>query len=271
MHRPKIDLSALWIRYKSTNSRCSRNKIIEHYYPLVKKIAYQVAEKLNWKASPDELCSWGIDGLYRAIDLYDLARKIKFESYASRRIKGSMYDGLRQEDVVPRSVRINNNRFSKARQKMQAEKGRGVSETEVIKKMGIAEGEFLRNTKKYIPVAFMSIEGSGHVAGDTENDIPMDTNISISDWNSPNPDRNLRKAEFWHKITGQDFTAAEQKIIYYYYYEHLTMEEIAGKLNKSESRISQIHKKLLSRLKERILENPEFFISDHKKYFPPKK
>ena len=91
----------------------------EHYYIYVRKIATNLSKKYNNKVSSEELASYGLTGLYRAIDYYDETRNVKFETYAYSRIRGSMIDGIRSDDWVPRSVRLRQDVIERARFKKE--------------------------------------------------------------------------------------------------------------------------------------------------------
>lgn len=260
MAAKRLDIKKLWERYKKHPTLNSRNKLIEYYYPLVKKISYKLAERFNWKVEADELMSLGIDGLYRAIDMYDTGRNVKFESYATQRIKGSMIDGLRKEDKVPRSVRMNHAKFEKARSEIETKEGCSVSNEVVAKEIGIDASTYHKNPKKVHPILFASLD---HTSLDNSNaedsDIAQDNNTNLSDLSLPSPDERLTRQEFWEQVVGESFNSIEREIIHCYYYEALTMEEISQRVDLSESRVSQMHKKMLLRMLEKIMKNPQFF------------
>ena len=86
------------------------------------------------------------------------------------------------------------------------------------------------------------------------------------DKRSNSPDSKVLRKEFLNKLISKNFTKIEQKIIYYYYYDNLTMEDIAKKLDISESRVSQLHSDIIPRLKNKIERNPDFFGKDLEKY-----
>ena len=120
MLKQKIDYLELWKKYKSNKispqeKENSRNQLIEVYYPFVKKIAYKLAEKLKWKRTPEELTSFGVDGLLISVEKFDITKGVKFTAYSSQRIRGSMIDNIRKEDNVPRKVRITNREMEKVR------------------------------------------------------------------------------------------------------------------------------------------------------------
>ena len=256
----------LWSKYKSEKREEIKKKLktqlVEKYYSLVKTISYKVAERLNWNVTPEELTSFGIDGLYVAIDRFDLTRGIKFESYASTRIRGSMIDNLRKEDVIPRSVRINNNQFEKVKNELESKQGERVREEEIIDEMGVDKDKYIKNVKNYTPAIFSSVDGLMSNNQNTNEYLKKDQNINLIDNNTQSPDSGLKRKEFFNKLLSKNFSKMERKIIYLYYYENLTMERVAEDLELSESRVSQIHKELLKRLKDKIKRNPKYFSDD---------
>jgi len=265
MEKQKIQHLPLWKKYSSAQTENMkhelRNNLVEKYYPLVKKIAYKLAEKLNWKVSPEELTSFGVDGLFNAIGKFDVNQGVKFEHYASSRIHGSMIDNMRKIDLIPRSVRQHSNNFEKVRAKLEAEKGRLITDDEVAEELGMTLSEYNQNLKKYHPVLFSSLEGSD-MASDNEDSFKVDFNSSLTSKNTPTPDSKILRKEFFNKLLGNGFSTTERMIVYLYYYKNYTMENIASKLKISESRISQIHKDVLPRMKKKIERNPTYF-SEH--------
>ena len=266
MKKQKIEHLPLWKKYRSAKQDSMkhelRNKLVEEYYPLVKKIAYRLSSKLNWKVSPEELTSFGVDGLFIAIGKFDVDQGVKFEHYASSRIHGSMIDNMRKIDLIPRSVRLNKTKFEKVRSELESRKNRLITDDEVADEMGISMSEYNMNFKKYHPTIFSSLEGSD-MASDGDSDMfKLDFNQNLASDNTPSPDSKILRKEFFNKLLGSGFNSTERMIVYLYYYKNNTMDKIAEKLKMSESRISQIHKDLLPRMKEKIERNPNYF-SDH--------
>lgn len=270
MEKQQIHNIELWRKFKLEKNKDDKNKIkqqlVEVYYPLVKSISYKVSEKLSWKVPPEELASFGVDGLYTAIDKFSTEEGVDFPAYANRRIGGSMIDGIRREDTVPRSVRINHNLIEKIRMDLETDKGRKITEFEIVEKIGIEQREFLKNTKKYKPVNFVSIEGSNICDSDKRNDFKQDSFTDIQDKKTAPPEKELIRKEFLNKLISKNFSRLEQQIVILYYRKSLTMGEIANKLKLSESRVSQIHSDLLPRLKNKIKRNPKFFKDEMEEY-----
>jgi len=261
MKKQKIEYLELWEKFQNEDNEEEKDRIrqqlVEIYYPLVQKISYKVAERIKWKLQPEELSSFGVDGLYKAINRFSIHEGVDFPGYAYRRIGGSMIDGIRKEDIIPRSVRINNNLIEKIRDEIETETCNKASDYEIVKKLGIKQSDFTKNVKKYKPLSFVSIEGTSIC--NPQDDFQQDLLIGLKDKKFNTPDKNILKKEFLNKLISKNFSPLEQKIIYYYYYRSFSMGDIAKKLNMSESRISQIHTEILPRLKDKIKRNPNFF------------
>lgn len=268
MRKQEIEYLNLWKEFKQAKTNIRKNevkkKLAEIYYPIVEKHANNMARKLDWKISSDELASYGVDGLYTAIERFSPDIGVTFACYSSLRIKGSMIDGMRKDDVIPRSVRIHFSKIEKARDELYSEKGSNITEKEILQKAGIDEQDFVKNLKKYIPISMSSTDGTS-ICGDNMDDFKQDVNDMMVDLKTISVDSNIIRKEFFNKLVSNEFTRDEQWIIYLYYYEGYTMDLIGEKLHMSESRISQIHKNILPRLKNKILKNPKYFAEDIKK------
>lgn len=252
----------LWEKYQEDKNNIDiKNKLIEIYYPLVQKISYKMAEKMNWKVQPDELASFGVDGLYRAIEKFEPNRGFRFSTYANIRIQGSMIDGLRREDRIPRSVRIKHNKIEDARQKLEAQKCRKVSDEELLEYLDIDITEYYKNNKKYIPNSFFSIDViySEDGSSDKYSNVKQDHNSNFVDYSVDEPENKILRKEFLSKLIGKDFSKLEVKIIYRYFYDNYTMENIAKEIKMSESKVSKIFNEALPRIKDKITRNPNYF------------
>src|SRR6185436_736430 len=128
--------------YKATKSESSRNRLMETYLPIVKYTAERVAAKLPQNVDVDDLMSSGVFGLMDAIDGFDLDRGIKFKTYCTTRIRGSILDELRSQDWVPRLVRLKAHQITKAEQSLEVELGRCPTAFEMAKKLGISLDEY---------------------------------------------------------------------------------------------------------------------------------
>ncbi len=95
----------LWEEYDKTKSPEVREKIILEYAPLVKMVAGRLSMYLGYNVEYEDLVSYGIFGLIDAIDKFDSLKDVKFETYASLRIRGAILDQIRKMDWIPRTIR----------------------------------------------------------------------------------------------------------------------------------------------------------------------
>ena len=144
-------LSDAWHQYKEDGSGEARDRLILHYSPLVKYVAGRVAVGLPANIDQADLISYGIFGLIDAIDKYDRARGIKFETYAISRIRGAIIDELRAIDWVPRSVRFKAREVEKAYTALENKLKRPPSDAEIAEEMGITPDELQPSTRSSRP------------------------------------------------------------------------------------------------------------------------
>ena len=104
----------LWKNYISTRSAEYRDELIVEYAQLVKLVAGRLNMYLGYNVEYDDLVSYGIFGLIDAIDKFDLGKEVKFETYASLRIRGTILDQIRKMDWIPRSVRQRQRKIDEA-------------------------------------------------------------------------------------------------------------------------------------------------------------
>ena len=95
----------LWDDYARLKTQEIREKIILEYAPLVKVVSGRLSMYLGYNVEYEDLVSYGIFGLIDAIDKYDPKKEVKFETYASLRIRGAILDQIRKMDWIPRTIR----------------------------------------------------------------------------------------------------------------------------------------------------------------------
>ena len=135
------ELEIIWKTYKRTRDENLRNTLIEHHMPLVRSIAERVLQTLPKSIDVDDLNSAGTFGLMDAINGFDLSRGIKFKTYCTTRIRGSILDELRSQDWVPRLVRLKAHRLERAMRTLESQLGRTPNQAEVAKELDITLDE----------------------------------------------------------------------------------------------------------------------------------
>ena len=136
---PQQDIQALWSQYKSDPTcRTLRNQLMAHYFPLVKYHGERVWSRLPEGVELDDLISAGIFGLMDAINVFDLSRGVKFETYCASRIRGAMLDELRAMDWVPRLVRAKASKLLEATNSLEKSLGRTATDQEIASYLEIS-------------------------------------------------------------------------------------------------------------------------------------
>ncbi|MEN6309539.1 MAG: FliA/WhiG family RNA polymerase sigma factor, partial [Anaerohalosphaeraceae bacterium] len=221
------NIEQVWQDFFATRSEESRNAIMEHYLSLVKYTADRICAKLPDKVELDDLVSAGIFGLKDAIEAYDPGRGVKFETYCTPRIRGSILDELRNMDWVPRLVRARSHRLEKALQTLEAQLGRLPNERELAGEMEMPMDEFHRLQRDASAIGLVSLNNKFN-ENEGEKDI-REIDI-IEDQRSQNPVIEAQKRDLKNLLT-KGLTRAEKLIIILYYYEEMTMKEIGATLD----------------------------------------
>jgi RNA polymerase sigma factor for flagellar operon FliA len=246
--REKPAISKVWENYHKSRDEHNRNLLMEHYRYLVRYTAERVHTKLPGKVEVDDLISAGIFGLMDAIDAYDPTRGVKFETYCSPRIRGSILDELRSMDWVPRLVRARAHQLARARQSLEAHLGRKPHKEELAEEMDMDIKEFTRLQQDAEAVGMVSLNSQ---YGDEESEKDIREIDIVKDKKSEEPPTEAQKRDLKELLT-KGLTRAERLIVVLYYYEEMTMKEIGATLDLSESRVSQMHSSILARLKAQL-------------------
>jgi RNA polymerase sigma factor for flagellar operon FliA len=231
----ELGIDQIWKQFHKTGANCFRNLLLEHYRPLVKYTADRLYSKLPGKVELDDLISAGTFGLMDALDAFDPARGVKFETYCSPRVRGSILDELRSMDWVPRLVRARAHRLAKATRSLETHLGRKPTERETAEELDMDMEEFNRLRRDASAVGIVSLN-TNYSDGDSEKDI-REIDI-IKDNKSQDPLTEAQKRDLKNLLT-KGLSRAERLIIILYYYEEMTMKEIGATLDLSESRVSQ--------------------------------
>ena len=133
----------LWEEYARTKSPEVREKIILEYAPLVKVVAGRLSMYLGYNVEYEDLVSYGIFGLIDAIDKFDFLKDVKFETYASLRIRGSILDQIRKMDWIPRTIRQKQKKIDAVIREIETRYGRSATDEEISAGLGISGEEYL--------------------------------------------------------------------------------------------------------------------------------
>lgn len=237
----------LWESYAKLKSPEIREKLILEYAPLVKLVAGRLSMYLGYNVEYDDLVSYGIFGLIDAIDKFDNMKAVKFETYASLRIRGAILDQIRKMDWIPRTIRQKQKKIDTVMKEIEASKGRAATDEEIAKSLGISDDDYLswQSQMKITNVVSLNefMESGSEIPAEQTGQQRFDS-----------PEEVMEKEEL-KKVLQQALellTEKEKKVILLYYYEDLTLKEISNVLEVSESRISQLHTRALQKMKGKM-------------------
>ncbi|MBP3365971.1 MAG: RNA polymerase sigma factor WhiG [Treponema sp.] len=242
----------LWHEYKKTKSVTIRNRLIRQYMPLVKWVAGRVSSGMPESVEFDDLVGFGQFGLLDAINKFDIDKGVKFKTYATTRIRGAIFDELRELDWVPRSVRQRSREIEDAVVELEARLGRTATDAEIAKALNMTEAEYQSAVMKVSGTSILSLNDVWYYSGDDSEHISIGDSIEAP--NSLNPDVIVEREEIRRVIIQaiNELPKNEKMVIVLYYHEDLTFKEIAQVLSVSESRISQLHSKANEHLRMKL-------------------
>lgn len=245
----------LWEEYSQKRLPQLREQLILEYAGLVKIVAGKLSMYLGYNVEYDDLVGYGTFGLIDAIDKFNFEKGVKFETYASLRIRGAILDQIRKMDWVPRTLRQKQRKLDAVYQKIEAEEGRMATDEEVARELDISVDE-LESWQLQTQIGGLVSLDEYMEQGEqrTENSLSEDY---------VQPERIVEQKELKEILakTLKELTEKEQKVVYLYYYEDLTLKEISAVLEVSESRVSQLHTKALQKMRLKLGGNMDLFLN----------
>jgi RNA polymerase sigma factor for flagellar operon FliA len=239
----------VWIKYKRTRRKVYKNKLIETYLPLVRGVAERMLMTLPASVELDDLISMGTFGLLEAIDRFDLERGVLFKTYCVNRIRGAILDELRALDWVPRLVRSKSSTVDKVGGRLQSKLGREATPWEMAEELEIEVADYQKIEKDSKPTAMLSLsdessDGSEDGGGNRMVDL-------VKDEKGDDPLVNMHLRDL-RTLATRSLNKKEQIVVTLYYFEQLSMKEIAKVLGLTESRVCQIHGKVIEKLRKSL-------------------
>jgi len=237
----------LWEKYAQSKDQNIRDEIITEYSYLIKYVAGRLSIYFGSNVEYEDLVSYGVFGLLDAIDKFDPKKGVKFETYASLRIRGAILDSIRSMDWAPRSLRQKQKELEQAYLEIESEKGKIATDEEVAKKLGISLKEYYKLLNEVNTTNMVSLEEF------LEQNYEINTSANNQQLENQ-PDMRVEFNELRELLAESidKLPEKERTVITLYYYEDLTLKEISKIMNVSESRISQLHTKALLRLRGRL-------------------
>jgi RNA polymerase sigma factor for flagellar operon FliA len=244
-----MDSRALWTAF-ANGDPVARETLLAENLSLVHHVARQLERRLTNEIDHDELVSAGTLGLIAAMSTFDSSRGLAFSTYAVPRIRGAILDELRRQDHVPRSVRRKTRDIAGARAALAAKLCRMPEDSEVAAHLGVDIGTLWRWEADVEGAIRVPIDRSSP-EGQTTGTAPLD--LLHTDPDSA-VDEQLGREQEVAILREAILKLKEQErtVLALYYFEELKLHEIAEILGLTESRVSQIRTKALSRLRETV-------------------
>lgn len=243
-----VEIELLWLKYVAQRTPELRNELITFYAPLVRFVVGRLGIPPTGLLDAEDLVSYGMIGLINAIDRYDPARGVRFEAFASVRIRGAVIDQLRSLNWLPRSAISRVRQVESALAVLEQRLGRPAKEDEVAEEIGVSTERY-RQMLLEMNATVLSLDAPlGSLLQDDEV-----TSLSelLEDQSSPGPVEQAEQQELTDILGAaiEHLPEREKLLLALYYQEELTMKEISKVLSVSESRVCQLHIQAIMRLR----------------------
>ncbi|MCL2046267.1 MAG: FliA/WhiG family RNA polymerase sigma factor [Oscillospiraceae bacterium] len=239
------ELSSLWVVYKNSGCIDAKNELLLSYGYLVKWIVRRMMPKYNNYNEYDDLVSCGMLGLIDAVEKFELKHEVKFETYAVTRIRGEILDYMRSQDWASPSLRKKISAITSAYETFENMNPGRPADKEVAASLGMQVEQvqkILTQSHMFNLVNFEDALSSGN----------SEVEIKSPDLNTPEDELlNNERKELLRDVI-DTLPEKERLVITLYYYEGLLLKEIADILQVTESRVSQIHSKVLSKMRTKL-------------------
>ena len=228
-----------------------RQKLLVEMLPLVKRVALKIRKRLPAHVEMDDLCSDGVLGLIDAVTKFDPSKRVKLETYARRRICGSILDGLRGADSASRDIRRKSKEVQKLYHELEVKLGRPVTDEEMAAAQEMNLAQWHRALDEVQSVGF-DFSARTLSAGPTSRSVSRQIEPAFLPGDDPDPfDFCYRREQC--EILGRALSSLKERerqiITLHYYQQELPMKQIADCMKVDASRVSQLHAAALVRLK----------------------
>lgn len=243
-------LDNLWHQYKESNSSGLREQIILAYMPLVKKVVGRMGLRPDGPIEWDDLISYGVLGLIDSVERFEPERGIAFQSFASLRIRGSVLDALRQVDPLGRLARRRVRAAQNAIQRLTLELGRTPEDVEVAQAIGLTEAQYsqvLQDANMLILSLDQPVAAVGTVSLELADVLSDPEAEAVLD----QVEENELRERLAQSI--ENLPRREQILLSLYYFEGLTMREVAEVMEISQTRVCQLHARIVLNLKAQMM------------------
>ncbi|MDN4607440.1 FliA/WhiG family RNA polymerase sigma factor [Sporosarcina highlanderae] len=235
-----------WLNYRDSDAG---DVLVRKYTPLVNYHVQRISSGLPKNVSRDDIVSLGLQGLFDALTKFDPSRDLKFDTYASFRIRGSIIDGLRKDDWMPRLSREKSKKLEYEISKLEQKLLRHATPEEIADHLGIEVEDVYQIMHEHYFSNVLSMEE--RIGIDDEEG----SSYTLQDHHERTPEHQVMMKELVKDLTMKikELNSNEQMVLDLFYTNEMTLTEIGEILNLSTSRISQIHSKALFKLRKSLL------------------
>ena len=236
----------LWNNWVKERDPHAGDLLIKKYKPLVNYHVQRISSGLPKNVNRDDLVSLGMMGLFDALNKFDIKRDLKFDTYASFRVRGAIIDGLRKEDWLPRSAREKAKKLESQIEQLEQKLMRHTTPEELAEHMNLPIDEVYQTVQEHFFSNVLSINEQ------QDQDELEGKSFAIRDDNTKTPEQQVVRSELLDDLATniQKLNEKEQLVLSLFYTEEMTLTEIGEMLDLSTSRISQIHSKALFKLRK---------------------
>ncbi|WP_391121320.1 FliA/WhiG family RNA polymerase sigma factor [Psychrobacillus sp. L3] len=237
----------LWKNWIENKDPQAGDSLIRQYTPLVTYHVQRIGASIPKNISRDELKSLGMMGLFDALNKFDYSRELKFDTYASFRVRGAIIDGLRKEDWLPRSSREKAKKLEAKVEELEQTLMRHATADEIADYVEMPVEDVYQTVQEHFFSNVLSIDE--HLQ---DNEEMESKSFVIRDDSQKTPEQKMVKQELIQDLVKQInlLNENEQLVLSLFYTEDLTLTVIGEMLGLSTSRISQIHSKALFKLRK---------------------
>ena len=245
-----MDEKELWVRYKEGGDESARDELVVNHLRVVKYVAGRMAIHIPSNIEMNDLMGWGALGLMDAVEKFDHTQDVKFSTYATIRIRGSIIDQIRTLDWAPRSLRAMARKVGTARERLRQQKGGEPSSDEIGDELEASAEEVEQCIAQVQTAQVLSLDDylPGE-AGEESRKVDVTPDLSAK---TPVSEAQATERRERIALSILELPDQQQKVLNLYYHEELTLKEIGAVLGVSESRICQVHSAAVKQLKAAI-------------------
>lgn len=246
-----MDEARLWEQFKNHGDLDARDKLIVEYMRVVKYVAGRMAIHVPSTVDINDLIGWGVLGLMDAVDKFDPSQQIKFSTYATIRVRGAILDQIRSLDWAPRSLRAMARKIGAARDKLRHETGSEPGYDAIAEVIGATAEEVEQCVSQVQTAHVLSLDD---YLSDQDGEAARKLDL-LPDTAGRTPLSEAELMERQERVARAivDLPEQQQKVLYLYYYEELTLKEIGAVLEVSESRVCQVHRAAVKKLRDAVV------------------